>query len=716
MTLTYSIIKQNINSDFNLFENQIMREDIKRLNNIISYDIKQLERLTIDWSTWDDSYAFIDDLNEEYITSNLNVATFRNIKINYFAYLDNKLNIVYGKQLQPSNDFFEEISPSEKIVISELAKYHLQKDNSNPTSSLITLDNTVCLFSLQTITKTDGNGDKNYAFLFFASAIDSTYIKQLGDITQSHIAIYNNPINYNNPTKSYSTKTINDNTIKGLLTLNNYLNQPIITLAITNTRDIYQYGQLITKKFSIILPILCIIIGFIAHFAMKILVINRVTRLRKHIQHYTRNPEQTESIKIEGRSEIADLATDFNTLINTINNTQKKLNHALNTAHNATQAKTDFIANMSHEIRTPMTAILGYNNLLKTTSNEEERLSYINTIEKNGEHLLCIINEILDISKIEANELSITIQKTELLPVLQEACALMQLSAIEKGLKFSVKSLTDIPESIDTDASRLKQVLINLIGNAIKFTSKGSVSILIDTCHIDKTISISIKDTGIGLDKDSLEKIFTPFYQVESSTTRKFQGTGLGLTIAKDLTEKLGGKLCITSQPDKGSTFSVILPIHQTTRSLIPVSPQSPQPQLQLQDNKSLPFMPEKQLQGEIFVIDDNPVILTLISKILRNFGLTVYSEQESRVAISKLLDGNHHADIVFMDMQMPTIDGYTATQYLITNGFAKPIIAVTANTMEGDKEKCLLAGCSEFISKPIDPKKLYDACQRFLP
>ena len=705
MVLSYTLIKNSIDSDFSKFENSQILEGVNRLNNSLSYDIKQIERQTADWSIWDDSYHFIENRNNEYIASNLNVETFQNIEVDYFAYLNSNIEIVYANKLTDSGDAFEELSTIEINEITELAKYHIdsnkQKNSVKPTSSLIQLGSKLCLFSFQTIQKTDGTGERNHAFLLFASVVNDHYIKQLSTITQSNVTIEDKL------TPSSSMKIIDNDLIKGLLTLKDYSRQPLITLSVTSPRTIHLYGQSITNKFMIILPVIFFLIGLLAHVIMNILVVNRIAKLRKHIQNFTRSPSDTKSFDVKSKSEISDLATDFNTLFETINNTQEELNRALNIAHNATQAKTDFLANMSHEIRTPMTAILGYNNLLKTDATDKEKASYINTIEKNGEQLLCIINEILDISKIEANELSINIQQTELSPVLQEVCSLMQLSAIDKGLQFNVESLTDIPEWIDTDASRLKQVLVNLIGNAIKFTPKGSITIIIEHCNNTKTLKISVKDTGIGLDKQSLENIFKPFYQVESSMTRKFQGTGLGLTIAKDLTEKLGGELSITSQPDKGTTFSITLPTNQAA-SLINVNQQP-------YTSEALQFSPTKKLHGDIFIIDDNPVILILIAKMLSNFGLTAHCEAESKVALSKLLDGEHKADIVFMDMQMPIIDGYSATQYLITNGFKKPIVAITANTMEGDKEKCLLAGCSEFLSKPIDPEKLYETCERFL-
>ncbi|MGE3182480.1 MAG: ATP-binding protein [Phycisphaerae bacterium] len=402
----------------------------------------------------------------------------------------------------------------------------------------------------------------------------------------------------------------------------------------------------------------------------------------------------------------------------------RELERLRNAADAANQAKSEFLANMSHEIRTPMTAILGFADLLadEESDSSEQRRAYMDTIKCNGEHLLSIINDILDLSKIEAGKMAI--ERVAMSPerLLQEVESLMRVKATEKEIEFEVIRTTRLPAEIHSDPVRLKQILVNLVGNAIKFTESGHVRI---RAGIDQPgngqpfLRIEVMDTGIGMTAAQMEALFEAFTQADASTTRRFGGTGLGLCISKRLAEFLGGELTVTSTPGAGSTFTLKIAAGRLDSKLpwtMPAAPGS-------SEDRDASSLPEKKdvLRGRrIILAEDGPDNQRLICALLRKAGATVEAVANGRKLIESLsiagtlndeLREPAPYDLVLTDMQMPVMDGYAATRKLREMGCRLPIIAITANAMDGDLEKCLRAGCDAYVSKPIHRPTLIQAC-----
>ena len=400
-------------------------------------------------------------------------------------------------------------------------------------------------------------------------------------------------------------------------------------------------------------------------------------------------------------------------------------------AEAASRAKSAFLANMSHEIRTPMTAILGYTDLVAEAAEAgrpaEESLEFLHTVQRNGKHLLAIINDVLDLSKIEAEQMTVERVPTNPVEVIQEVVSLIRPRTTEKGIDLDVRFESDMPVTIMTDPLRLRQIVVNLVGNAVKFTEEGAVTIAVRAdFDVDVTsMRIDVEDTGIGMSREQMARIFDAFSQADASTTRKFGGSGLGLAISKRLAGMLGGGISAFSTPGQGSTFSVTIDCGD-----IPGVPIVPAEHILeavngVHDDRAddpahsdEPALPLSCLR--ILLVEDGPDNRRLIAHHLRKAGAEVTLAEDGKLGVEALtedgtLDGPlarpAPVDFVISDMQMPVMDGYEATRLLRKKGCDLPIIALTAHAMRGDDAECFRAGCDGYATKPIDREALIETC-----
>lgn len=377
------------------------------------------------------------------------------------------------------------------------------------------------------------------------------------------------------------------------------------------------------------------------------------------------------------------------------------------TAESANKSKSTFLANMSHEIRSPLTAIIGFSEMLiDSRTTMADRVDASNTIIKAGKHLLQIINDILDLSKVEAGKLDIEPAPVCMFTILREVSALVSMQAHEKGIDFKIDYIFPLPKIINTDPVRLKQVLLNLATNAVKFTKTGYVKIDVKHNRDAGHICFSVIDTGIGLTSEQQKRLFNPFSQADSSTTRNYGGTGLGLFLSKQLCEKLGGTITIKSELGKGSCFTATVDAGSLNEDSFVTEV--------IADSSDFQGNNEKvKFQGEILLAEDNADNQRFISMLLTRMGATVSIAENGGQAVEKALA--HDFDLILMDMQMPVMGGLQATQLLRQKGYVKPIVALTANAFSRDIECCLEAGCDEFLSKPIDQEKFSEALSRYM-
>ena len=472
-----------------------------------------------------------------------------------------------------------------------------------------------------------------------------------------------------------------------------------------------------------------ILIGsFIAFFTTVFLYVY----LRKPMMLIEKSTEFADTLNENAgeQLDVKDTYYEFNRLTNALNRTSRNLqakNDALNQkireqqqlteqleqrvsertmelsvarddAINANKSKSEFLAIMSHEIRTPLTAIIGFSeSLLDSDQTVQERVDSIYRIIRAGKHLLRVINEILDLSKIEANKLEVEFIPISLVDVFRDIYSLVSLLAADKGLNFNIDCDIPMPETIQSDPVRFKQILINLCNNAIKFTKEGNVTIKVSCDSENENLIVKVIDTGIGLSREQVGKLFKPFSQADTSTTRKYGGTGLGLHLSKQLAEKLGGDLTVESVLDVGSSF--ILTIN--TGSLDNVLCVKKHPDFDKIYKEKQIVTGQVHLMGCVLLAEDNVDNQLLVSLYLRRLGLQIEIANNGKEALEKYEQVK--PDLILMDIQMPIMDGLTASRKLRDLGYEGPIVALTANAMQEEQQEFINAGCNGVCTKPID-------------
>ncbi|MTV36474.1 ATP-binding protein [Duganella radicis] len=429
---------------------------------------------------------------------------------------------------------------------------------------------------------------------------------------------------------------------------------------------------------------------------------------------------------------VPDLAPDGKVLgfyLTAMNITDRK--NSEQRAEAASRAKSEFVANMSHEIRTPMNAVLGVAYLLENTALSASQQEYVGMIRSSGQVLLGILNDVLDFSKIEAGRMELAPAAFRPREVLDSVANVMTLNASARGIGLSIGADADVPPVLVGDAMRLQQILINLVGNAIKFTERGGVTLRVASQPYQGEgvrLRFSVRDTGIGMDTEQQSRLFSAFSQADASTTRRFGGTGLGLAICRRLAELMGGDITVRSMQGAGSEFVVTLPFvvgdanarveppvwqNAPTQGWLLDEPQTPAPAPVAVVAPAMEDTP--RLQGvRLLLVEDHPLNQVVARGMLEHAGASVDLAENGQLAVERLRDRAADYDIVLMDVQMPVMDGFEATRQIRRQlGLKLPILAMTAGVMQSEQDQCIAAGMDDFIAKPVDVEQMLDIISR---
>lgn len=498
--------------------------------------------------------------------------------------------------------------------------------------------------------------------------------------------------------------------LQGRFPVPDFLGGAPLEVIVEIPHDGYQSMLYAVLLVALIMVLLTSITVFVINYRIQPMLFGRLNLVHNAVRSIARGGALDQRVPVLGKDEIGALAEDFNAMVDSIHHAQTQLAEARVQAEEASQTKSQFLANISHEIRTPMTAILGYTELLRDGSlSAADTRRYLTIIQHNGDALLALINDVLDLSRIEAGQLHPEQRLFAVRVLLDEVIDSLQLRAIEKDIELRIHYLADMPPTVSGDAFRLRQILVNLIGNAVKFTEQGRVYVAVNWDEQESRLDVSVEDTGIGISEGELDRIFQPFSQADASHTRRYTGTGLGLSIAQQLARAQGGDIQVFSALKQGSCFVLDIPLVRACHS----TPQSLGESL---DAVSASDAEVAFLMGKrALLVEDNEVNRLFVRKVLEQAGMQVTEAEHGREACAVYTEAEGEYDLVVLDMQMPVMDGYETAEALRDRGFSGPLLALTANVLAVDRQRCLEAGCDAFLGKPVRVRELITVCAQLL-
>jgi signal transduction histidine kinase/CheY-like chemotaxis protein len=704
---------------------------VERAVEAVNLAAETLSTKLSDWSMWDDTYAFIDDLNAEFAESNLTAKGLSSLGLSGMLFFRTDGTLAYAVTLVEGED------GAEDTLIREAPAGFLDRFAATPTllveggeeadvlAGVIGWEDRIFLIASRPILTSEAAGPSRGAMLFIAELTEER-IAAMGDRLRMHLAIRPLERNESAVTRPVPTpvsiEPLDSEHIRGETILTDLLGEPAFAIDVIVPRFVHAQALATSRLLGFTLAIAAVVAVVVTILVLRLTVLGRLAALHGELASIGSDITAESRVTAEGQDELSHLATTLNGLFGRIANAHSDLASARAAADRANLAKSEFLANMSHEVRTPLTAILGFADLLSDNSPvDHASRDAIDTIRRNGRHLLAVINDILDLSKIEAGRMDVEPLPCSPVLLAREVIDLLRDRATQKGLTLDLAIDGQIPSIVTTDPLRFRQILLNLAGNAIKFTPSGGVTIRMSFADGDRSreakLLVDICDTGIGITKEQEERLFRAYGQAEVSTARQFGGTGLGLTISRKLATLLGGDLTLHATGPKGSTFRVSVSTGPLTDEIEFVTQSTADAAAASSTCELAPAPPSIDLTGlRVLLAEDGPDNQRLLGFVLRKAGATVEIVGDGRKAVDATLAARQTQrpfDLILMDIQMPLMDGFSATRLLRGAAITTPIIALTAHAMEGDRSACLAAGCDDYATKPIDRTTLLQTCRR---
>ncbi len=724
----YSGLQAVIFPAFEDFERDFAVQNLIRAKRAIDAELTALEIVDREYSEWDHTYEFVLGRRDQYVDENLDAAYWKSVDINLLLFFDINGQLVWGTLTDPS--MTNDLSIDRELEFDISAGHPLlrHRDDLDGISGLLQTRSGPLLVTANPIVTSAGTGPA-VGTLIIGKYMSPARVSEIGQRAAIGFTLYskNDPsvppdVGHQLDQSAGPDDMINwefgENFIKGREVLADIFGDPSFLIEINVPRTITKIGRSAIQSALVLLAAATTIFLLASMIFMRWMIFSPVTMLTRHILWIRKTGDLKQQLNSDRRDEIGTLSSEFDQLALELRTAQEDLEAARDQALALSSAKTEFLARMSHEIRTPMNGVLGMIELLNSTSLNDTQKRYAATIHDSADSLLDIINDVLDFSKIEAGKLRIEKLTFDLHAFVGDTVKSLAGLAKQKGLSLKCDTPPGLALAVRGDPFRLRQVLTNLLGNAIKFTERGSVRLCVAADDLDDghtNVQFSVVDTGVGISASKQKKIFDSFAQDDGSTTRRYGGTGLGLAISKQLVEMMGGDLRVESEPGHGSVFSFSLRMAASSDSNFSESVRSLQRGI---FKRTIEPVVHRSLQGHVLLGEDNAVNQQVAIGMLEAMGVKVTVAKNGKEVAIQFATGSF--DAILMDCQMPVMDGYQSTKAIRhleaeNEDEPVPIIAVTANALAGDREKCIAAGMNDYLSKPYTMERLHNVLSKYL-
>jgi CheY-like chemotaxis protein len=708
----YAALKLTVFPPFEAFENRSAKETLDRVSRLLESDLRALAVMNLEYSSWNDTYEYAQGQMPSYPEENIDPQYWHALDIHFMG--------VFGKDGNLLNASLGEPVTGADLALDEVCdppfgpSHPLNADMAAGDFVAGMLQTRIGLMQITSypILPSDGSG-RSAGNMFLGKFITDDYVQKLGERATANVALYSwtagdLPIWIEEAkgalidSEESTHLVVDEQTVYGFRMIRSVFGDPAIIVGADTPREIIEIGRNTVWTAMLSLAIASLVFVMAAWLLMHRLITRPVTKLTDLILGMRRSGDLSVDAGTHRSDEVGVLAREFGELTVDLKSARDELEEARDNALAMSDAKSDFLARMSHEIRTPMNGVLGMTELLRDTALNDNQQRFAKTIHESAESLLQIINDILDISKIEAGKIELDIAPFNLRNVVEECLELLAETAHSKGLELICAIPVDTHTQVRGDAVRLRQVLMNLVGNAVKFTERGEISIRVvesDAPHSNYRIEVS--DTGIGIRSENAAKIFEPFSQEDGSTTRRYGGTGLGLSISKQLVELMGGEIGLDSTPGEGCVFwfTAQLPQDEATSEL-------PRPGL--------------FIEKSVLIVDDNAANREILCHQLEGWGMLVTAASSGAEAI-ELLSAQSRAveafDVMLLDMSMPGMDGLQLARTIrqFSNYSSTPIVMLSSlSRADLSTEQTQLAS-HDWLTKPVRQARLFDVLNSVL-
>jgi signal transduction histidine kinase/DNA-binding NarL/FixJ family response regulator len=714
----FAIMRSLVEPAFDELQSQLAQNDLSRVFRTLESTARYMDTMANEYAQWDDTYAFIQGKHPTYVEENLYAEFYHDFDINFMFFYDREARLTWGEVLDLNTN---QHIPTDQVFSEPLTPRDMLLSHDSPRSFVTGLIDTrqgPMVVISRPIIRTDASGpilgtvifgrfldDRKLTELRDQTGVDFQLTAARGDaLAAPDRAAYDDLVS----SGAASLRREGREVIANYSIYPDIHGAPAFLLRIQTPREIAKLGTDALNGALIFLLLTGLLLAAAIWIFFRHLVIAPVTVLRQHILRIRESGDLSRRLSVTRSDELGDLATQFDAMTRELEVARQEMAQTRDEALRVARMKSEFLATMSHEIRTPMNGVVGMTELLLETQLDPEQKRFAQGIQQSADGLLAVINDVLDLSKLESGRLELESREFELGALFDQVAFLFAAPTRGKGLELKCEIPPGTGTALRGDPDRLRQVLVNLVGNAIKFTQRGKITLgaeLLEERDTACFVHFFVRDTGIGISKQDQRHIFDSFVQADGSMTRQFEGTGLGLSISKRLVELMGGLIEVESELGHGSTFSFTLPLERAQLAVVATAePTSDAPNV---------------AGTSVLLVEDNPVNRELALAMLRQLGCEVEAVANGREAVLVLERMSY--DAVLMDCQMPVLDGYEATAEIRRREAVKgnaariPIIALTANAVQGDRERCLAVGMDDYLSKPFKNSELAAALGRWV-